>query len=123
MILVATLPSIHPLMRSARVEAVHAAPGSALAPGAKLLDLRVDLSLAVTHDCPPVTYHRIALRERAWLRRLEVAAGDEVANGAVVAVFSTEPDEPLDVTPGRAVRVSVAGILHEPDWWGDEPSR
>ena len=123
MILVATVPSIHPLMRSARVEAVHAVPGTALAPGAKLLDLRVDLSLAVAHDCPPVTYHRIALRERVWLRRLEVAAGDEVATGAVVAVFSNEPDEPLDAAAGRAVRVSVAGILNEPDWWRDEPSR
>lgn len=122
MILVATLPSIHPLMRSARVEAVHAVPGTALAPGAKLLDLRVDLSLAVAHDCPPVTYHRIALRERAWLRRFEVTAGDDVAAGAVVALFSTGPDESLDAPPGRAVRVSVAGILHEPDWWRDEPS-
>ena len=74
------------------------------------------------NDCPPVTYHRIALRERVWLRRLQVAAGDEVAPGAVIAVFSTEPDETLDVAPQRPVRVSVAGILHEPDWWQDDPS-
>ncbi len=85
--------------------------------GARILDLSVDLSAAVAHDCPPISHYRIVLRERAWLRRLCVKPGAQVAADEVLAQFSTDPDEPLDGEPGRAVRVSIAGILDQSDWW------
>ena len=117
-----TLPRINELMTSAVVLAIHAAAGSALTPGAKLLDLSVDLSAAAAHDCPPISLYRIVLRDRAWLRRVAVARGDDVAVGALLAYFSTEPDEALDGKPARPVRVMIAGILAQEDGWPVDPA-
>ena len=117
MILSVALPRMNPDMRSAVVEALYAAEGGLLQPGAKLIDLKVDLSVAVAHDCPPVTYHRIALRDRAWLRRVLVGIGDEIPVGAPLLILSTDPEESLDAAAGRAARTSVAGIMHQTDWW------
>jgi hypothetical protein len=105
------LPHIHDLMTSAKVVAVHAQPGAALRPGARLLDVAVDLTPVAAHDCPPVSLYRIVLREVAWLRRLDVACGDEVAPGDSLAMLSSAPDDPLDVAPSRQARIAIAGIL------------
>ena len=118
MILSVALPRMNPDMQSAFVEALYGAEGSLLPPGSKLIDLKVDLSLAVAHDCPPVTYHRIALRDRAWLRRVLVRRGEEIAVGAPLLILSSQPDEDPDAPPERAARTSVAGIMHQTDWWG-----
>ena len=112
-----TLPRINELMTSAVVEAIHAAAGTALTPGAALLDVSVDLSAVVAHDCPPISLYRIVLRDRAWLRRITVARGDDVAVGALLAHFSTEPGESLEGTPSREVRVTIAGILAQTQGW------
>lgn len=117
MILTVMLPQVNANMKSAMVQALYPSEGTLLVPGAKLLDLKVDLSLAVGHDCPPVSFYRLALRERAWLRKLLVAAEDDVAVGAPLAILSTEPDESLDPAPGRDARLSIAGILYQSDWW------
>jgi hypothetical protein len=109
-------------MTTALVNKIYANEGVSLNVGAKLLDLRVDLSAAAPHDCPPVSYYRVALRDRVWLRRLTVAPGDDVEVGATMAQFSTESDEPLDGEPARAIRVTIAGILAESDWWSEDPS-
>lgn len=120
MILSVALPRMNPDMQSAVVEALYGAEGSLLQPGAKLVDVKVDLSLAVAHDCPPVTYHRIALRDRAWLRRVLVRPGQEIAVGAPMLILSSDPDEDADAPPGRAARTSIAGIMHQTDWWSME---
>ncbi len=117
MLLTVLLPAVNPHMRSAVIDAVHVRPGDLLAPGSRILDIKVDLSLAIPHDCPPVTFHRIASREHAWLRQLSVGLNDEAEPGAILAILSTMPDESLDSAPARAARCSVAGILHESDWW------
>ena len=117
MILMVTLPQINPIMKSASVEAFYPSEGGLLLPGAKLLDVRIDLSLAVAHDCPPVSFHRIALRDRVWLRRMLVQPGDDVPVGGPLALLSTEPDENLDTPSQREARISIAGILHQSDWW------
>jgi hypothetical protein len=90
-----------------------------LQPGSKLIDLKVDLSLAVAHDCPPITFHRIAVRERVWVRRILVSTGEEVPVGSALALCSTAPDEPVDEEPARALRVSIIGILLQTDLWSD----
>jgi len=122
LLLTLTLPRINDYMRLAQIKAIHAPEGSSLAPGAKLFDITVDLSEAVAHDCPPISHYRLALRDRAWLRRIAVARGDEVAIGAALALFSTDEQEPLDGAPARNVRISIAGILDQSGWWdGEEP--
>jgi hypothetical protein len=104
-------------MDSALVREIFPQVGSLLLPGAKLLDIKVDLSLAVTHDCPPESHHRIALRERAWLRQRLVGVGDEVVVGAPLLILTTDPDEDWETGPQRAARVTQVGILPQTNWW------
>lgn len=120
MLLTLTLPRINELMSTAVVETIHAVSGSALTPGTKLLDLSVDLSAVAAHDCPPVSLYRIVLRDRVFLRRVAVARGDELAVGALLAQFSTDPEEPLDGEAARAVRITIAGILAPSESWHED---
>lgn len=117
-LLTLTLPRLNAHMTVAIVDRVHAQVGEALGLGGKLFDLTVDLSAAAPHDCPPVSHFRMTLRERAWLRRLDVAAGDEPEVGAGLALFSTEPDEPLDGPAARAARTTVAAVIAQNAWDG-----
>lgn len=116
MLLTLNLPLINPYMTHGSIGPVHARIGDALGIGAKLLDLEVDLTAAAPHDCPPISHFRLTARDKVWLRRLDVAKGDQAAVGASLALFSTEPDEPLDVEPARALRVAIAGIISEAGW-------
>ena len=119
MLLAFALPRVNPHMSSAIVSAIHAREGDALAAGSKLADLTVDLTAIAAQDCPPVSHFRMVVRERAWLRELAVARGDEIAVGTRIALFSTAPDEPLDTEPVRELRVAIAGILMQaPAWSG-----
>jgi hypothetical protein len=116
LILSLTLPPLADVDSSVTVHAIHARPGAALAPGGQLLDLRVDLGASVQHDCPPVSFHRIVVRQRVWLRRLDVVVGQEVPSGARVGLFSTGPDEPEDGPVGGVLRVSMAMVLVDAEW-------
>lgn len=120
MLLSLSVPRINTHMTTAIVDAIHARVGEALPLGGKLIDLTVDLSAAAPHDCPPVSHYRLSLRDRAWLRRVDVAVGDEPQVGESLALLSTEPDEPLDAAPARAARVAIAGILGQ-GLWGEDP--
>ncbi|MBI1262904.1 MAG: hypothetical protein GC184_14395 [Rhizobiales bacterium] len=104
-------------MSSATIQVIYPMEGTLMVPGSKLLDIKVDLSLAASHDCPPVSFHRIALRDRVWLRRLLVPLNAELAVGTKLALFSTTADESLDVAPAREVRTSMASILQQTDYW------
>ena len=55
------------------------------------------------------------------LRRIDVARGDDVQVGALLATFSTTADESPEGDPARPVRVTIAGILAQPDMWREEP--
>jgi len=112
-----TLPRIHPMMAAATIEAIYARAGDALAVGAKLCDLTVDLSAVAAQDCPPISHFRIVLRERLWVREVAVAPATEVAVGATLVRFTTAPDEPHDGPPAREARVSIAGILAQTEAW------
>jgi hypothetical protein len=122
LLLILALPRIGERPGSTFVETIHAVSGTCLNPGAKLVDLRVDLSAVVAHDCPPVSLYRIALRERVWLRRLDVAADAAINVGDRIALLTTSADEPLDATPVRSVRVTVVGIVRQDAWWKAQPS-
>jgi hypothetical protein len=113
------LPRLITDVTCAKIERVFATEGQFLKPGTKICDLRIDLSAVAAHDCPPVSFFRIAFRERAWLRRLNVASGEIRETGAELALFSTEQDESVESVPARLARFTTAGIIYQPDW-GDE---
>jgi len=116
-LLTLTLPRIHDLMTAATIEAVYARPGDALAVGAKLCDLTVDLSAVAAQDCPPISHFRLVLRERLWVREVAAIPATDAAVGATLMRFTSTPDEPLDGAPAREARVSIAGILAQTEAW------
>jgi hypothetical protein len=117
-LLTLALPRINEQMTTAVIRTIYAAEGASMTLNSKFLDLAIDLSATVVHDCPPISYYRIGLRDKAWLRKLLVAPGDYVEPGTVLAYFSTEAGETLEGAPSRAMRISIAGILNQSDWLG-----
>jgi hypothetical protein len=53
-----------------------------------------------------------------WVRRLSASAGEAKEVGDVLALLSTQPDEPLDGPVVRPLRVACAGILDPSGWLG-----
>ncbi|MEP7208389.1 MAG: hypothetical protein ABI920_15745 [Casimicrobiaceae bacterium] len=117
MILTVTLPCIMAQMQHAIVRRPHGIVGTEMHPGAKLVDISIDLSAVAPHDCPPVSLFRIAIRERAWLRTFDLRTGDAVAPGIVLAWLTTDPDEPMHAPGNREARFAVAGIAEPAEWW------
>jgi len=111
-----TLGRLNEHMTLGLVDKVHMASGASLPVGAKLLDIKVDLSGAQAHDCPPITYFRLVSRDRVWLRDLKITVGQSCEVGTLMALFSTTPDEPLEQPIEREVRTSVAAIIPPMGW-------
>jgi hypothetical protein len=111
------LPTINPNMSAAVVECVYPDPGALLKPGEKLFDLSVDLSSGFSQYCPPISYFRVVVREKIWLRKTFVVPGNDCEIGAMLALFSTEPDEAIDATPARSIRIATAGINYHEGLW------
>jgi hypothetical protein len=111
------LPLISPHMSEALIECLHAAPGSTLKTGDKLLDLSVDLSSSFAQDCPPISFFRIIMREMAVLREFRLARGERCQTGDLIAVFSTVADEARDQPAQRGIRFATAGIIHNGNMW------
>lgn len=117
MLLAIELPRLHELMTTAVVTAVHATPGSALEPGAPLFDVRIDLSHAAAHDCPPVSWFRVILRERGVLCAFTAVEDGEVAPGERIGIVASTPGEPTDVEPARTARLTTVGLVGpEAEW-------
>jgi pyruvate/2-oxoglutarate dehydrogenase complex dihydrolipoamide acyltransferase (E2) component len=121
LLILLALPRINQYMTVGTIKKIHAAEGEFLSPGAKLLDLLVDLSSIAPHDCPPISLYRVSMRDRAWLRQLAVSPGDTVAVGTDLARFTTEPGEPLTGVPARQTRITIAGIIDQTDWLSAGP--
>jgi hypothetical protein len=116
------IPKINPHMSGALIECIYAVSGTPMRAGDKILDLSIDLGQAFAQECPPISYYRLVLRENLWLRRLEVTAGVSWDTARPLAIFSSDPDEPTDATPGRTVRSAVAGIVYHTGMWsGNAP--
>jgi pyruvate/2-oxoglutarate dehydrogenase complex dihydrolipoamide acyltransferase (E2) component len=101
-------------VKEVTLERVHLGEGEVVTPGAKLVDVRVDLSTTAAQDCPPVFHLRLVARERGVLRRLLASAGQRVGVGQPLAVLSSEADEPLDGEPVRALRINTVAITVDP---------
>jgi pyruvate/2-oxoglutarate dehydrogenase complex dihydrolipoamide acyltransferase (E2) component len=108
------------LMSAGTVGKLHVAEGGEIKPGSKLLDVYVDLSAVAPQDCPPVYSFRVVSREKGWVRKLTASVGEVKETGALLALLSTDPDEPLEELPVRALRTTAAGIVGEPDWLAGE---
>jgi hypothetical protein len=111
------LNKINPNMTAAVIECLYATPGSPLKIGEKLCDLSVDLSSGFSQYCPPISYFRVVVREKVWLRKTLVVPGNSCDVGQLLAVFSAEQDEPDDAIPARPLRISTAGIAHHSGMW------
>lgn len=111
------LPLISPHMSEGLIECLYTTPGSALKPGDKLLDLSVNLSNNFAQDCPPISFYRVVIREKLFLREIRVARGQSCKVNEVIAVFSNEAEEPLDQPAQRGIRCATVGIIHHPGLW------
>lgn len=110
------LPATNEALGSARIDEVYIEAGQALALGSRLVDFTVGLDAAASQDCPPITHYRMTLREKAWVGRVDVEPGQDVAVGDVLALLSVNPGDPLDPDAVRTARVSMAAIIRTPDW-------
>lgn len=117
MLLAIELPRLHELMTTAVVTEVHVTPGAVLEPGAPLFDVRVDLSHAAAHDCPPVSWFRVILGDRGVLRTFTAAKDGEVAPGERIGLLASTPDESTAAAPARAARVTTVGIVGPETAW------
>jgi hypothetical protein len=116
-----TIPKLNEHVTAARIELIHAAAGAQLAIGAKLVDLSVDLSDVYAQDCPPISFHRIVLRETLRLCRWLAEPGQIFAPGDPIAIFADSASAPPDGPIARPVRIMTAGIAYHPDMWsGDQ---
>jgi hypothetical protein len=105
------LPAIVPEMTDGKIYSILAKEGMQILVGGALLEITVDLSNIVAHDCPPISHYRVFLREGAWLRKLQVKQDDIAPVGAILAILTTTANESLEDRAKRPIRVSVAGVL------------
>lgn len=117
MLLELRIPKINEHMSNALIENLYAEVDNEIMVGQKIFDLSVDLGSAFSQDCPPISYYRLVLRERVWLRKRSVTVGEQHDAGTVMAIFSTEPDEPDGGIIARQVRVATAGIMYHSAMW------
>lgn len=104
-------------MKSARIEALYVTIGEQLLSGSKVLDMSVDLSNVFAQNCPPISYHRVVLREKLWVRKLLIQPGSYCNPDDCIALLSSEPTEALDQAIARPARIMVAGIVYHPEMW------
>jgi hypothetical protein len=105
------LPAIVPEMTDGKIYSILSQEGTQIQVGGALLEIVVDLSNIVAHDCPPISLYRVFLREVAWLRKLQVRRDDIASVGTILAILTTTANEPLEELAKRPIRVSVAGVL------------
>ena len=105
------LPAIVPEMTDGKIYSILSQEGTQIRVGGALLEIAVDLSNIVPHDCPPISLYRVFLREVAWLRKLQVKQNDIASVGTILAILTTTASEPLGERAERTIRVSVAGVL------------
>jgi hypothetical protein len=111
------IPKLTEHLAAIRLELCYNPPGAHLPVGAKLADISMDLSSHFAQNCPPISFHRIVLREKLFLRAWLAQPGAFCAQGAGIAIFSDAEDEPADTAITRPVRIMTAGITYHPGMW------
>ena len=110
MILSVEMPRANPQMKLGTVHRVHVQAGSAIQPGAKLLDIRVDLSDVVAQQCPPSFVVRLVARERGWVTELKAKVNDRFQVGEVLGWVGTSAEEAPGSAAARPLRVHVVEV-------------
>ena len=116
MLLELVLPPFVGATETVRIDAVNFAVGDCLARNARLIDFTAGLDDAAMHDCPPITTYRVTLSEAGWVRQINVAEGQTVGPGDVLALIGTAEDEPIAGVPDRRCRITAAAILQPMAW-------
>ena len=116
MLLELVLPPFVGTAETVRVDVVNFAVGDHLPRNARLIDFTAGLNDAATHDCPPITTYRVTLSETGWVRQVNVAVGQTVGAGDVLALISTSGDEPIAGASERRCRITAAAILQPMAW-------
>lgn len=116
MLLELVLPPFVGPTQTVRIDVVNFAVGDCLARSGRLIDFTAGLDDAATHDCPPVTTYRMTLSETAWVRQVNIAAGQTVGPGDVLALLGTSEDEPVAGPAERRCRITAAAILQPMAW-------
>ncbi|HEV2650463.1 MAG TPA: hypothetical protein VGU69_04330, partial [Rhizomicrobium sp.] len=86
-------------------------------PGDKIVDVTIDLGASFSQNCPPVSHYRLVAREKAFVRRMFVAAGTACEPDAPIAILAADVQEPDDLAAERPFRITVAGILRHGAMW------
>ena len=111
MILVLKMPSLGQLADAGAIERVYVQPGQQIAPGAPLVDVKIDRTGAAPQDCPPISYLRVVAREAGWVRVVSAAKGGEHAVGEPLALITSTADEATDAPAARPLRTATAGFV------------
>jgi pyruvate/2-oxoglutarate dehydrogenase complex dihydrolipoamide acyltransferase (E2) component len=114
LILALSLPKLGEQLVGAAVHRVLVEPGQPLRPGTPVMEVRADLGARGQQDCPPTQYFRIVATEKAFLKRVLVSVGENLAPGASLVVATTAEDESSDGAPARALRSMTVGIRVDP---------
>ena len=117
MLLNMQLTKLNPQMTFGTIECCYVQVGSPTKSGAKIFDIRVDLSAGNFQYCPPISYFRMVARESGWLKEILVKPGDDVKVGDLMAVFSTDLNAVEADPAARPLRLATAGITHHSEMW------
>ena len=95
MILVLEMPQVVDEMEAGEI--YHWVPGEGdyINFGDTFLDVYVELDPDFKGNCPPVFHLEITANDAGYLRKILSQKGEMAKAKAPIAVFSTEPDEPL----------------------------
>ena len=110
MLLVLAIPRMGDLMTEGTIAHVFVEPGARFERGDPLFEIRIDLSAVAAQNCEPISFARVVAHEAGWLRRLDGEVGAVLEVGATLAIASTSPDEPVDASPQRPLRVNVGVV-------------
>jgi hypothetical protein len=110
MLLDLRMPQMSDEMVAGTIHKVLVGPGERLERGTPLLEVRVDLSEVAEQNCAPVFFFRMVAAEPAWLRSLEVKAGERRDVDGRLGVASSSRDEPSNAD-ARPLRLSVGVVL------------
>ena len=116
MILELLVPQIDGRIDRVKIDRLEIAVGDSIAPSDSLLELTAGLDYAGMHGCPPTTRFRMTSGETAHVRQVNVQEGARLYSGEVLAILSTEPDEPIDGEERRKARHSLAAIFSPSAW-------
>lgn len=116
MILELLVPQIDGRIDRVKIDKLEISVGDSVAVSDSLLEFTAGLDYADMHGCPPTTRFRMNSGETAYVRQISVQEDARPYSGEVLAILSTEPDEPINSEERRKARHSLAAIFSSSAW-------